>query len=380
MDLPRLRDDSVTALSRLLPPLTFLSNPVDTGRPGPEYPEVLSIVAADPGIDAVGVYGITEPVVSLPEAVAQADLDPTVPVLVGVDGPSAEVAEVRRAAGEGIPVLLGPTALAEGMRALSADARSRALSDHGADGVVPTEANRTNVTDEYDLGPGPWHEAAAKDILETAGIRTPRRWVIENLAESLDGSVLANASPPVAIKILDSSILHKTDIGGVHLNINDGDEAVAALVELADIGARAALIEEMASSGIDLLVGVHRDPVFGVVGVLALGGVEAEVYEDSAIISLPATEAHLRAMTEQLRCAPLLDGFRGGPTLDHGELSEIITRLGRLLAANPQVHEIEINPLRLTESGLIALDAVITATPDLSAQPAVLLDDEEEVR
>ena len=161
------------------------------------------------------------------------------------------------------------------------------------------------------------------------------------------------------MKILDATVLHKTEIGGVHLGVRTAQAMDAALDALQGIGAREYLVESMAPSGVDLVVGVRRDAVFGPVVLLGLGGTAAEVYEDVAIRHLPVSVPEVTAMVDELAARKLLDGWRGGPTLEQAELTAVVTALADGLLGAPTVSEIEINPLRLTGQGLIALDAVI---------------------
>jgi hypothetical protein len=138
------------------------------------------------------------------------------------------------------------------------------------------------------------------------------------------------------------------------------------LDSLEEIGAKQFLVESMAPSGVDLVVGLRRDPVFGPVVMVGLGGTAAEAYGDVAIRSVPAAPAEITAMVDDLQARALLDGWRGGPVLNRDELLTLISVLSDALLSAPAVDEIEINPLRLTTGGLIALDAVIISGSEVS--------------
>jgi acetyltransferase len=165
---------------------------------------------------------------------------------------------------------------------------------------------------------------------------------------------------PVAVKILDAGVSHKSDLGGVHLGIRGRAELDAALDALDRIGARRYLVETMAPSGVDLIAGASRDPVFGPVVLAGLGGTVAEALADVAVAPAPLTPAQAAGLTGELAGRALLDGFRGGPVADRGAIGEVLAALGDLLVANPALDAVEINPLRVTGQGLIALDAVVT--------------------
>jgi acetyltransferase len=117
----------------------------------------------------------------------------------------------------------------------------------------------------------------------------------------------------------------------------------------------------MAAPGIDLIVGARRDPVFGPIVLLCLGGTTAEALADVSIRHAPLPRAEAATMPGELAGRALLDGWRGGPVLDPAELGRVIVMVGDALADNPHLAEIEINPLRVTTGGLVALDAVIIA-------------------
>jgi acetyltransferase len=168
--------------------------------------------------------------------------------------------------------------------------------------------------------------------------------------------------------VLDAAILHQTEIGGVHLGVRTPDELDAALDAIGPD--RRYLVEAMAPPGVDLVLGVRRDPVFGPVVLAGLGGTAAEALADVAIRLAPLSVAEAAGMPDDLAARALLDGWRGGPKLDRAEFGRVVSALAAALAASPGTAEIEINPLRLTADGLIALDAVIvpTAAPAQDAQ------------
>lgn len=345
--VPRLSQSSQDTIGTLLPPLTFQANPVDTGRPGPGYARIIATVAADPAIDVVAVYGITEAVTDLPLSVADSGAAETTPVLIGVDGPDDDVERAHKSARQfGLPLISGPTSLAYGITAVVDDARGQFQRGQGSSSTF----NWPDIV-------GPWNENRAKELLDALGITTPARRACTDREAAQQA--LAELGGPVAVKLLDAAVLHKTEIGGVHLGVKTSAEMDAALDAIEAAGAQEFLIEAMAAPGIDLVVGARRDPVFGPIIVLGLGGTAAEVFADISIRSAPLSTRSAESMPNELAARELLYGFRSGPTLKTNALAEILTTLGNALSANPSVAEIEINPLRLTHDGLVALDAVV---------------------
>lgn len=353
--LPPLSDVTREAVGRMLPPLTYQSNPVDTGRPGESFASVVHAVADDRAVDLVAVYALTEPgAVDLADAIRLgAEGDAVLSAAVG--GVDNEVVPVRdKLHAAEISVATSPTGLARAVRALVTDARQR----HGAGpSPLPAPALAADV-DELVSAATEWTEHDAKNLLDALGIATPKR-IAYQTREAASGA-LGSLRPPLAVKLLDAQVLHKTEVGGVHLGIGGPEQLDDALCRLVASGATRFLVEEMAADGVDLILGARRDPVFGPVVLLGLGGTIAEALGDVALRAAPLSVGQARAMTDELLGRDLLYGWRGGPELDLAELARSASMLGRLLAAHDQLDEVEINPLRLTHDGLIALDAVIT--------------------
>ena len=345
--VPALSPATVSALGELLPPLTYQANPVDTGRPGETFAAVLRCVAADPAITLVSAYALSEPdVLDLPAAVAAAEPGPLV---VGLGGPAEEIRPQRDALRRlGVPVMTSPAALTTAVRALTEDARARLMHEQP---VRVSAAHRVRPD-------GPLDEDQAKTLLAALGVPTPPRRACRDRDEAY--RALAELPGPVAVKILDAEISHKSDIGGVHLGIRGRAELDAALDALDRIGARRYLVETMAPPGVDLIAGASRDPVFGPVVLAGLGGTVAEALADVAVAPAPLAPAQAAALAGELAGRALLDGFRGGPVADRAALGEVLAALGDLLVANPALEAVEINPLRVTGQGLLALDAMVT--------------------
>ncbi|WP_369033985.1 acetate--CoA ligase family protein [Streptomyces adonidis] len=349
--MPELAEATRRTLSELLPPLTYQRNPVDTGRPAETFARVLDATAADPAVDLLAVYALTEPdSVDLASAAQDAGLGARFPAVVVVGGLPEDVTEQRaRLHKAGIPALTGPASAANAVRALVTHARRRAVR---AD--APSRETTASVPS------GPLDEDAAKTFLASLGIRTPDRVACDTRADA--HYALRLLSGPVAVKVLDAAILHKTEIGGVHLGVRTPGELDAALDAIGP-GHRY-LVEAMAPAGVDLVLGARRDPVFGPVVLAGLGGTAAEALADVAIRLAPLSPAEAAGMPDDLAARALLDGWRGGPVLDRSEFGRVVSALAAALAASPDTSEIEINPLRLTTDGLIALDAVIVRTAD----------------
>ncbi len=275
-----------TRLAELLPALTHQANPVDTGRPGETFTEVLAAVGADPAIDLLAVYALLEPgAFDLTAAVGSRrrhGSGPTVRrVVVATGGPPDDVAAARRAlAAAGVAAYDGVAGAVTGVRALVDDARARAARADAGPAV------RLVVPEAFTLPVG---EDEGKRLLTWLGIATPSRRACDDRADA--HAALARLGGPVVVKMLEPVVLHKARVGGVRLGVRTGDDLDAALDALDAAGARRYLVEETAPPGLDLIVGARRDPVFGPVVLLGLGGDLAEELEMVVVRPAPLSEA-----------------------------------------------------------------------------------------
>ena len=191
-------------------------------------------------------------------------------------------------------------------------------------------------------------EAEGKALLAAAGVAVPR----SVSAGSLAALSVVGLTPPYALKGL--GFAHKTEAGAVRLRVTslDGQGEMA--------GATGYLLEEMVTGAVaEILVGLRRDPVYGVSLTLGMGGVAAEVLADTVTLILPVTEAEVLAGMRKLRLWPLLDGYRGRPCADMAAVAAMAVRLGGLMVTDASIEEIEINPVMVRESGAVAVDALI---------------------
>jgi acyl-CoA synthetase (NDP forming) len=196
----------------------------------------------------------------------------------------------------------------------------------------------------------------SRALLAAAGVAFVPAVRVHTAAEA--ESAAASLGYPVVVKAVDA--LHKSDSGGVIVGIADAGALHAALEGLFARLAPAELsIERMAAihDGVELIVGARRDPRFGPVAMVGLGGIHAEVFGDVAVDLAPVDQAAAERLLRSLRGAPLLSGSRGRPALDIAAAAAVAARLSHLAAARPDVDEIEINPLLVTPTGAIALDA-----------------------
>jgi acetate---CoA ligase (ADP-forming) len=219
------------------------------------------------------------------------------------------------------------------------------------------------------LAGGPLNETEAKALLARCGVPGPREALAKTPEEAARRA--AEIGFPVALKIVSPDIPHKTEYGGVALGLASPQEVEAAARRMAETiperlpAARldGYLVSEMVADGVECIVGVHRDPVFGPVVTFGLGGTLVELLRDTACALAPISEAGALKGLRGLKTFALLDGYRGGPRYDIDALALAIARISRLAVENAdRLSAIEVNPLlvRPGRGGVVALDAVVT--------------------
>ena len=353
IDMPELASATLERIGGLLPPMTYIKNPVDTGRPGPGFPDVVQAAAEDAAIDAVLVFGISEPSVLDPAKALTPAFEATgKPVLFGTLGPLDDLAQARSDLNaSGTPMVLGPDRLSLAGIVLDADSRHQwLLSQRMQSASAPLSDSLSGAFDE----------SAAKSLMRSYGVSAPRSTLCESREEAV--SAFAQLDKPVVVKIASADVAHKTEVGGVILNVGDSAQLEKALDQIAGIPTATpnrVLIEEMAPAGVDLIVGGVRDPSWGPCVVIGLGGVLAEAVSDSSVAIAPLGETDVAHMLDNLRGKKLLDGFRDLPRCDRAAIASVAMAIGRMLEEHPEIAEVEINPLRVNEAGAVALDALV---------------------
>lgn len=354
IELPELGSATVRKIEGLLPPLTYMRNPVDTGRPSESFGAVLDAVVNDPAIDAVITFSLYEPAGMDPvKQVGDVFRKTQKPILFGTGGTPVSIAPVvEPLRALGLPCFTVPDRMARAGAALALDAIARFRI--GGARSMPSHARGS-------LPIGPIDEHRAKAFVETFGIATPKRAVCMSHADAL--TAFERLGPRVVAKVLDPAILHKTEVGGVQLGIASSDSMARALDRIDAIPgrtpARRYLIETEAPPGIELILGALNDASYGACVVVGLGGIAAEAMLDVAMRLAPLDAADAEEMLDSLRGRALLGGFRGAAPPDRAKLVAAIVALGQLIVAHPEIKELDLNPVRANAGGVIALDAVI---------------------
>lgn len=213
-----------------------------------------------------------------------------------------------------------------------------------------------------------FNEIEAKQVAQRCSIRVPQERVIRNAGEARAAG--ETMGYPVALKVVSADILHKTEVGGVRLGLQDAESLAAAVEDMARTVAQRApdakvdgfVVSEMVNGGVECALGVTHDAVFGPVVMFGIGGTLVELVHDVQLRLAPVDDRQAREMIAQTRTARLLAGYRGAPPGDIDALAAAIVSVSRFAAVNADtLKTLEINPLRVFEAGrgVIALDAVI---------------------
>jgi acyl-CoA synthetase (NDP forming) len=371
--LPEFAPETVAGLRAILPEFASVQNPLDvTGYVVVDrtlLARALQVVAADPGIDEVLLlsdlprFTPPEPAESLAyyDAVGSLIQQSPRPVVV-ISNVMTDVSEFGRLIQEQTPYPHVVGGIEHGMSALGAAVRwagNRALTDGVAhveqpmSPVLPTEPG------------GTWVEHQAAGFLAANGVPV----VPAELVTDEDAAVAAaqRFGWPVVLKAVADDLTHKSDIGGVRLGLSDPAAVRAAFGELSTMlrerGATGvgALVQPQRSGGIELLVGVVRDPVWGLVLAVGLGGIWVEVLRDTAQRLVPVDEAEVRSALAELRGAAVLRGARGGRPADLTAVASVITRIVSLAASlADRLESLEVNPLLVRGADVEVLDALVT--------------------
>jgi acetyltransferase len=382
--LARFSQSTMAKLNGMLPAHWSRGNPVDVlGDAPPErFAEAVAVVLEDDGVDAVlAIFtpqAMTDPAATaqkLTEVLSRA----AKPVLSSWMGGGSVREGIRILNRANVPTYSTPEHAVRAFMYLVSFARRREILYETPRDVAVDLGSHRNELGKRRLRPGSegiLSEIDSKGLLEAYGIAINRTTAAASAEEAVEAS--RGIGYPVVLKIHSPQITHKTDVGGVALNLSNDEEvrrAFQAVVAAASEKRPDARIEGVtvqpmrsASGGYEMIVGTKKDPTFGAAILVGMGGVAAELFGDRALGLPPLNERLARHMLESLRTWPLLEGYRGRPGVNLELLLETIIRFSYLVAELPQIRELDINPLLVTAEEVIALDARVVLDEALIGQ------------
>ncbi|MEZ4528337.1 MAG: acetate--CoA ligase family protein [Desulfobacterales bacterium] len=367
LELAELSEKSVAAMKTVFPDWMKPSNPVDlwpaVEQQGAEkaYGTAFRAACADPGVDAIFVHvfvGGFSLNVDLSELAKEARMAGK-PVFCWVIGKSDEVkAFQEKARVTGVPIY---REIGRAVECMNAVFDRKRMMDAGFAGEVISDAFSISDTanDLLHKESGVLDEYLSKQILSGCGIPTVREEIVTKAKEAV--SLLSEMEGPLVMKGLMPGQVHKSESGLVRLWISTESGVRKHFKSLkAKIGdAGKILLQKQVEGGVELIAGMLRDPQFGPCVMFGLGGIMAEVLKDAVFASAPLTHEEALALVGKLKSRQMLNGFRGAEPADRDALAQILVNLGRLGLAFPQIREIDINPLIVTNGRPVAVDASV---------------------
>jgi acetyl coenzyme A synthetase (ADP forming)-like protein len=386
LEVVTLADETVAALREFLPPEASTKNPVDMiASAAPDsFERAIRLVANDPNVDSILALYVP-PVVTRPLDIAMAI----------VRGNEAAKRDARERGAVPKPLLscfMGSHGVPEGLKSLNeghvpsyAFPESAAIALVNAvrygrwratpEGVLPRfddidRAQAARVIDSAlkrkDASDPTWLDPdEAKALLAAYGIETPDMALATTPEEAAKAA--GRLGYPVALKLASPTITHKSDVGGVVLDVRDADGVRAAFEKIAKsleaLGKRSEMtgvtVQPMLQGGVEAVIGVTRDPLFGPLVMFGLGGVHVELLRDVAFRVHPLTDRDAAEMIQSIKGLPLLQGYRGAPRSDVPALEQAILRASLLAGDHPEILEMDLNPVLVREvgHGCLVLDA-----------------------
>lgn len=379
LDVPMLDADTRRALDGLVSPNAALANPIDmtAGAGAAEYSSALTVLLDDPSIDSViviftpTVVASTDAIAEAVAAVAASTSKPIVTNFLATPSPPKALLHADR------PVPYFP-AVEEAVAALGAATRyatwrrrpegTRPQPDPEARSVGHTITARA-LAESPD---GRWLDPTEVDaMLRAYGIPTIPTTEVTSLDEAVAAAIEIDG--PVALKAAGATIVHKTDVGGVALDLAGPDDVAAAYRRMSTALGSAmtgAVVQPMADAGVETIVGIIQDPAFGPLVMFGLGGIAAELLGDVAFRVAPLTDVDAEELVREPRSSPLLFGYRGAEPVAVDALLDLLGRVGALADEQPDIAELDLNPVRVSTEHATVLDARIRVAPSATHEQA----------
>lgn len=375
--MPALSPSTVTWLTERLPAFAVAENPLDYTTIGVRQPgligEIVHAMAADPAIGSV--------VLSIPVGPPMAQRDkathivpalaacpkPALLVLTGDNGP-VEPFFLEAIQAHGLPLFRSSDRALRVLRHLAAQADALARAARAdAQAAAAAGVPLPGAPSLQDEGPPLWAEWQGKRWLADVGIPVPRGALARDVEQAV--AIARDIGYPVVLKAQAAALPHKSDVGGVRIDLRDEAALREGWRAVADSVARhrpsltldGLLVEGMGPRGVELVVGARRDPDWGPVLLVGLGGVWIEALRDVRLLPADLAEDDIVAELRRLKAAPVLAGLRGAAGADLAAVARVVAALGAQMRVQPQLAEVDVNPLVAYPDRVLALDALLVA-------------------
>jgi len=368
--LARLKSETIEALMADLPSAASAANPVDVlgDALADRYEHALRLVLADPGVDAVIVIVTPQAMTQIEETahiVGRTARETDKPILGCFMGEARINAGVEILRQYGVPNYPFPERAAEALAAMVAYQKERERPIHPPERFeVDRDAVRKVLDKARSEGRVSIGDAEARAILEAYGFPVPPSRLAATPEEAIEAA--EEMGYPVVLKVASPDILHKTDVGGVKLNLRSAEDVrdafdlimYRATRYVPDARIWGCLVQKMVPGGREVLIGMSRDPQFGPLVAFGLGGIYVEALKDVVFRVAPFSRQEAEEMIREIRAYPLLEGVRGEPPADHEAMVDALCRISQLVTDFPEIVELDINPLMVFDEGrgAVALD------------------------
>jgi acetate---CoA ligase (ADP-forming) len=370
--LATMADNTVSALRSFLLPHAAYHNPIDMlASAGPhEYASALRVLLQDDGVDAVLVVCVPPPIedpTPVAEAIAVAAKDASKPVVVAVMGEATVGLALKVLRAFRLTDYRFPERAASALGALWRHAQWQARPIVQPE--IVADVDRAAAAQLLASTPAEWIGGTlATQLLHAYGIMSPREALVISGEEAVQWA--EQAGYPVALKIASPDIPHKSDVGGVALDLNSASAVRAAFEQIMtkvrsvqpEARIDGVVVQQMVRQGQEVIVGAVRDEQFGPLIMFGAGGVEVEGQRDVAFGLAPLARVEAESMIDATFAGRRLRGFRGSAPADRAAVIDRVLRVAQFISDFPQVAEIEINPLRVLGDGAVAIDARLRVT------------------
>ncbi len=364
LEVPELPEEVRAVLREFLPAEASLANPVDmiATATAEDYRRAIAALAAWEGIDALIVIFI-RPLLTRAEDVAAAVREATAAVERAIPLQAVFMSSGDHAAVAGeIPAYVYPEDAARALGRVMRHVEWRARPRREPPSFADARGDETTATIAEALADGGgWLRAdEAARILDCYGIATPESRLAADPADA--GRAAAELGAVVALKAVGPEIVHKTELGAVRTGLSGAaavEEAALAMdasLTAAGVERERFLVQAMADGGVEMLIGVVADPMFGPVLACGAGGTRAELLGDVSVRICPISPDDAGAMLGSLKTYPLLTGFRGGPVADLEALEELLLRVSAMVDAHHEIAELDLNPVLAGPGGAVVVD------------------------
>jgi len=375
-ELASISDVKQAELAKKLNPSAQVANPVDMlgGAEPDEFSHCLTTLLDDPGVDVFLPILVPQSLVD-PEAVAQAivdNADKTEKTVLACMVGERSLQKARRVLHKNnVPMNIFPKTPGKILGAMQRYREWLGKTRTEPFSFPEVESSQVEkilaLSETQILG-----EAETRPVLKAYGLEVVPGEVVKNAQEA--EKIAEKIGFPVAIKVVSQQILHKSDMGGIALGLASAEEVHQAVNDMQrrirqanpETNIAGYLVEKMAPKGLEVIIGMKRDPAFGPMMMFGSGGVMVELFKDVGFGVAPLTPTQAMDMVESTKTGMLLNGYRGSPQYDIGAVVDTIGRLSRIALDHPLISEIEINPLLVLEKGkgALVLDARMILSDD----------------